>query len=453
MNNYFFIGGASGSGKTAIQPILSQIIGEQISIFDFDDIGIPEHADTLWRQQATEKWLKKLLSHKQHACLLGQIVLGELLACPSAVKIKRIHFCLLDVNDIKRVERLKQDFKHNCNQNMLNWSSWLRMHTLNPKWEPQVIKDQAWSRLQFSSWDKLSDWPSNVSTHSIDTTHHTLNEVAQKVKDWIDQCRKKIHTSQDLGLPIFYQDYPEYFENPSIAHQSLEKNIVIEDILKKHDAKTVLDMTCGTGSQVFHLHDCGHQVKGSDFSPGLLEIARKHAANKKVKIQWIDGDMRTLRCGQFDAVITIDNAIGHLIKSDFIIALKNVSANLQPNGLYVFDILNLDALTDSVINADNKRMTKTRTTPDGTSITNKRHSTVDRRYGHFISDNQFSIKKGDEIKKIKNTCVLQIYTMPELKHLLENNGFDVLNQYKADAYTLEPSKSGYSMITVARKNL
>ena len=453
MNDIFFIGGASGSGKTAILPMLTKILGNHISLFDFDDIGIPEHANTSWRQQATEKWLRQLLSHQQHACLLGQTVLGEILACPSAAKIKKIHFCLLDVSDIERVERLKQDFKHNCHQGMLNWSSWLRMHTLDPKWAPHVIKDQAWNGLQFSSWDQLSAWPTHVSTHFIDTTHLTLNEVAQKIKDWMDQCRKKIHTSQDLGLPIFYQDYPEYFENPSIAHQSLEKNIVIESILKEHDVKTVLDMTCGTGSQVFHLHDCGYQVTGSDFSPGLLNIAREHAINKKAAIQWIDGDMRTLRCGLFDAVITIDNAIGHLIKSDFTIALKNVSANLHPNGLYVFDILNLDALTDSVIDADNKRMTNTRTTPDGTSITNQRHSMVDRRHGHFISDNQFSIKKGDEIKKVKNTCILQIYTIQELKCLLENNGFDVLNQYKADAYTFEPSESGYSIITVARKRL
>ena len=71
MNDIFFIGGASGSGKTAIQPILSEIIGRQISIFDFDDIGTPEHAGTSWRQQTTEKQLKQLLSHEQHTCLLG----------------------------------------------------------------------------------------------------------------------------------------------------------------------------------------------------------------------------------------------------------------------------------------------------------------------------------------------------------------------------------------------
>ena len=48
--------------------------------------------------------------------------------------------------------------------------------------------------------------------------------------------------------------------------------------------------------------------------------------------------------GQFDAVITIFNAVGHLTKQDFKKAIQNIYTNLNDRGLYVFDIYNLNYL-------------------------------------------------------------------------------------------------------------
>jgi hypothetical protein len=81
----YFIGGASGSGKTAVIPYLKELLVDAIAVYDFDDIGVPEDADKRWRQESTEKWLKKLLGGGKDACLLGQIVLGEILSCPSVL--------------------------------------------------------------------------------------------------------------------------------------------------------------------------------------------------------------------------------------------------------------------------------------------------------------------------------------------------------------------------------
>jgi hypothetical protein len=114
MNKLYFIGGASGSGKTAVMPHLKELLGEGIAVYDFDDIGVPEGADKKWRQESTEKWLQKLLSEGKDACLLGQIVLGEILSCPSAKHIDKINFCLLDVSDFERIGRLKKRNTYIC---------------------------------------------------------------------------------------------------------------------------------------------------------------------------------------------------------------------------------------------------------------------------------------------------------------------------------------------------
>lgn len=221
-----------------------------------------------------------------------------------------------------------------------------------------------------------------------------------------------------------------------------EKNAVVAQLLKASCVKTVLDMACGTGAQVFYLNELGYKVIGADFSPGLIQLAQEKAKKQNLDIQFVDGDMRTLKLGgeleqKFDAVITIDNAVGHLIKNDFELAMRNIYTNLHDGGVYVFDILNLEAMTDDVIKADNERMTDKRITTDGSTIYNVRKSTVDRVNGHLTSENQLTIQTQEGEKKVQNTCTLQIYTMDDLKNMLLRNGFEVLEQYKADAYTFQ----------------
>ena len=185
----YFVGGASGSGKTAVMPRLKKKAGHDIRVYDFDERGVPLHADTKWRQQTTEKWLQKLLTDGKDACLLGQIVLGELMACPAARSLGEVHFCLLDVSDFERIQRLKKRSTHDVNQSMLNWAAWLRMHTCDPQWEQHVIKDGAWDRLDFASWDQKKSWPEIVKTTVIDTTALDITEVAEQVAAWI--CANK----------------------------------------------------------------------------------------------------------------------------------------------------------------------------------------------------------------------------------------------------------------------
>ena len=75
----------------------------------------------------------------------------------------------------------------------------------------------------------------------------------------------------------------------------------------------------------------------------LIKQAQAKANQLDLEIPFEVADMRTAHKGQFDAVISIFSAIGHLTITDFEIALKNISANLKSHGLYIFDIFNLEA--------------------------------------------------------------------------------------------------------------
>ena len=249
----------------------------------------------------------------------------------------------------------------------------------------------------------------------------------------------------DLGLPLEYQKHPEYFDAININDDTDAKNSVIGEILKKYKVQKVLDMTCGSGSQVFFLKNLGYDVVGADFSPALLNIARKKATENNLDVLFLDGDMRDLHIGEFDAVITIFNAIGHLTKKDFERALKNIKDNLKNGGIYIFDILNLDAMTKSVV--ENLAATMDRVI-SGVQIHKKQYSTLDRKLGLLTSYDELTIQS-EKRQVIKEQFTLQIYSALELKAMLNRCGFDVLEQCGMMGEEFK-QETTLEMLTVAR---
>ncbi|TAK76436.1 MAG: class I SAM-dependent methyltransferase [Gammaproteobacteria bacterium] len=257
-----------------------------------------------------------------------------------------------------------------------------------------------------------------------------------------------MNNDHKLGLPIEYQEKPEYFDAHNMNESTEAKNAFIEKLLKAQHVKTVLDMTCGTGSQVFYLAKRGYEVIGSDFSPALLEQARKKAAAEGLDLTFIDGDMRTLKVGQFDAVITIFSAIGHLTKPDFEKALQNIRANLKDGGVYIFDIFNLQAITDEMI-ADFAMDIES--VVNGAKIRNVQHSELDREKGLLTSHDHYTIlKDGCEPEIQTNRFSLQIYTAQQLRVMLEQNGFEIIHHYDIEGNDFVAEKS-LNILTVARK--
>lgn len=234
------------------------------------------------------------------------------------------------------------------------------------------------------------------------------------------------HTS---AKPSHYNKEAEHYDafNEKASQAS---NAVIENILKKYRVKTVLDMTCGTGSQVFWLAKKGYQVTGSDINAKMLKVATEKIKQNQLPVKLLKGDVRTLQAGEFDAIITIFNAVGHLTKADFEKAMQNIHRNLKPGGLYIFDIFNLNYLL--------KDNNITQLTIDWQAVENQRkireiqYSTID--YEGILASYTllYSQEKSHPPKLSKTKQTLQVYTAAQLKDMLHRNGFKVLKQCSID---------------------
>ncbi len=182
----FVVTGASGSGKTACLRKLRELKPE-IIWFDFDDLGVPENADKIWRQKTAEKWLQKALELQnlgKDIGLNGNVTYGEILACPSAEKIDVIKVCLLDCQDVTRVDRLRKRDTHGATQDMLCWAAWQRMHAVEPNWRPDVIQTDGWSEMVWERWQNWERGDSRWQIEVIDTTNLSIDEVARAIANW-----------------------------------------------------------------------------------------------------------------------------------------------------------------------------------------------------------------------------------------------------------------------------
>lgn len=260
----------------------------------------------------------------------------------------------------------------------------------------------------------------------------------------MEDRKKMTKAPHRSAKPSHYDEEAKHYDafnedNSRVANQT------IENVLKRYKVKTVLDLTCGTGSQVFWLEKRGYEVVGSDINAHMLKIARKKAKKEKLDITFLEGDMRTVKVGKFDAVITIFNAIGHLTKSSFEKAMRNIGKNLKEGGIYVFDIMNLsylmkdDRITSLTI--DWQKVT------DNAKIREIQYSTIDKG-GILASYTINYVQKGFGKPKIsRSEQTLQLYTLKQLKEMLQRNGFKVLEVCEIDGSKFDEEESDRIVVT------
>lgn len=105
------------------------------------------------------------------------------------------------------------------------------------------------------------------------------------------------------------------------------------------DARTVIDLGCGTGLLTRSLATDGRHVIGVDPSPTMLTYARAQPGSDTVT--WIDGDASSLPAtATADLVVCTGNAIMHISPQALPATLDAVVRALRPGGLLAFETRN-----------------------------------------------------------------------------------------------------------------
>lgn len=120
----------------------------------------------------------------------------------------------------------------------------------------------------------------------------------------------------------------------AIERQGEQLDEIIQREWPRH--RTVLDVSCGIGTQALALAGRGYTVTGSDLSANEIERARREADSRGLAIRFTVCDMRAVHATHgtgHDLVISCDNSVPHLLTDDdLLLAFQQFSACLRPGG-------------------------------------------------------------------------------------------------------------------------
>jgi SAM-dependent methyltransferase len=102
----------------------------------------------------------------------------------------------------------------------------------------------------------------------------------------------------------------------------------------------LLELACGSGRFAVPLAEAGLTVTGLDLSEAMLERAREVAAERRVAVELLMGDIRNFDLGgrRFETMMIAANSIMHLLTADdFRAFFACLARHLAPGGKLLFD--------------------------------------------------------------------------------------------------------------------
>lgn len=109
---------------------------------------------------------------------------------------------------------------------------------------------------------------------------------------------------------------------------------------RRLNPKSCLDLACGNGVASVMLAKQGMKVIGLDISNDMLKLSRRRAKGSHVKVDFLQGDMRSFRLPErVDMAVSLYDSLNYLLKlSDLAKCFKCVFDSLSDNGIFIFDM-------------------------------------------------------------------------------------------------------------------
>jgi len=123
-----------------------------------------------------------------------------------------------------------------------------------------------------------------------------------------------------------------------------EQAKTIDAIVKRSwgGERSLLDLSCGLGTQALGLAQLGYEVTGIDITAGMVKRANSEGQKRGLPTRFLHGDMRNLRqygLGRFRTIISCENSLPHLAGAEELRGVvRSVYDGLLPGGGCIFSL-------------------------------------------------------------------------------------------------------------------
>ncbi len=266
---------------------------------------------------------------------------------------------------------------------------------------------------------------------------------------------KKNKTRKEWWQKIFDQDYIKTYIDITPQELTDKQVSFLINKLKPISKKKILDLGCGYGRHTLKLAKLGCSIIGLDYSKLFLNIAKRQAAKEGIKANFVTGDMRKLGFkNKFDAVICMFTSFGYFNEyTDHEDTIRGVAKALKSKGIFLLDLNNpARRLAGIIKNGKLDKKRKILITKKIFKLSNGLKVTITQEFD-LIKMRWKLIRQWKEGKRNKKySSDIYLFTLPEIKHLLEHNGFKVektWGDFDGSLFNLESRR----LIILARKKL
>ena len=244
---------------------------------------------------------------------------------------------------------------------------------------------------------------------------------------------------------------PEYRQNMGWDWESVmrEEGATLDrfltDQVGRRGPYSLLDCTCGIGTQAIGLALQGHQVHATDLSTVSVDCARQEATDLGVAMTFGVADFRKLSEAvpdTFDVVLSCDNSIAHCLEDeDLAAALSSMKSRLKPGGLLLISLRDYHALVVDKPRFNNEHVQER---PDGRRVVFQLWDWAGN--GRQYRNTQFLLKENDGGYELKHfETELRALQRDEVMAAVRSEGYE-------EATWHVPEESGYYQPIVTARN-
>jgi SAM-dependent methyltransferase len=211
----------------------------------------------------------------------------------------------------------------------------------------------------------------------------------------------------------FWDAFAPYFFTPERVERAAAEVKALVRLLRINSGASVLDLCCGIGRHSVEFARLGYVVTAVDLTAPFLARARKRAESEKVKLEFVQADMRDfLRAAAFDAAVNLVTSFGYFEdQADDLKAARNLYESLKPGARLAMEMMGKETLARSFVQR------QWDTAPDGTLVLMEHKL----RSGWDWIDNRWIIVKGADRRELDFSC--RLYSAAELGAVLRQGGF------------------------------